>query len=92
VHFDVDFDPVVTAEDVRSYKPAHPHFMRVIQQFSDRNRVLHVAQSLYHDGVPAAELGLNYVWINRYHGKDRQHVPMLGEFPSLAALADELGA
>lgn len=91
VHFDVDFDPVVTAEDVRAYKPAHLHFLRVIQQYAERSRVLHVAQSLYHDGVPASELGLNYVWINRYGGRDRQGVPKVAEFADLASLADALG-
>lgn len=91
-HFDVNFDLVITAEDVQAYKPAHPHFLRMIQQVGDRSRVLHVAQSLYHDGAPAAELGLNYVWINRYQGKRRGGVPMLEEFPDLVSLADALGA
>jgi 2-haloalkanoic acid dehalogenase type II len=90
-HLDVDFDTVITAEDVHSYKPAHPHFLRVIQQVGDRNRVLHVAQSLYHDGVPASELGLHYVWINRYGNQAARNVPMLAEFADLAGLADALG-
>jgi len=89
-HFSVEFDLVVTAEDVQSYKPAHPHFLRMIQQVSDRGRVLHVAQSLYHDGVPAGELGLHYVWINRYHGKSSKGVSMLAEFADLESFAGAL--
>jgi 2-haloacid dehalogenase len=89
-HFQVEFDEIVTAEDVRAYKPAHPHFLSAIQKLGDRARMLHVAQSLYHDGVPAAELGLNYVWINRYGGKNTQAVPSIAEFADLASLADAL--
>ena len=65
-HFDVDFDLVVTAEDVESYKPAHPHFLQMLERVGGPWHVLHVAQSLYHDAKPAAELKLNYVWINLY--------------------------
>lgn len=77
----VEFDFVVTAEEVKSYKPAHPHFYwgRVLVDrlpgFGDAGSELaragapdgwvHVAQSLLHDGVPARELGLPFVWINR---------------------------
>ena len=92
-HFDVAFDLVVTAEDVHAYKPAHPHFIRLLQQAPDgRPGVLHVAQSLYHDGRPTAELGINYVWINRYHQKRPDDVPMVAEFATLSALAEALGA
>jgi 2-haloacid dehalogenase len=88
---EVEFDLVITAEDVRSYKPAHAHFLRMFEDApGGRDRVLHVAQSLYHDAAPAAELGLRYAWINR-HGQTRPaNVPMLGEFPTLTALADAL--
>ena len=34
-----------------------------------RERVLHVAQSLYHDIAPASALGLATVWVNRRHGR-----------------------
>lgn len=88
----VEFDLLVTAEDVRSYKPAHGHFARMLGHVDgDRSKVLHVAQSLFHDAVPASELDLPYVWINRYGGRNETGVAMLAEFDSLAALADALG-
>jgi len=66
---DVEFDFVVTAEDVGSYKPAPAHFNRALELLAgagiDKSRVLHVAQSLYHDHVPAKALGLKTVWVNR---------------------------
>jgi 2-haloacid dehalogenase len=62
----VPFDDVVTAEDVRAYKPVLNHF----RSFRDRNQVadenwVHVARSYFHDIVPASQLGIARVWINR---------------------------
>ncbi len=63
-------DVVVTAEDVRSYKPAPGHFRRVLDVLAlPASSVLHVAQSLYHDIGPAKELGFATVWVNRRAGK-----------------------
>jgi 2-haloacid dehalogenase len=66
----VRFDEVVTAAQVRSYKPAHAHFEEVLRRLDlPRDRVLHVAGSLYHDIVPARELGISCVWVNRREGR-----------------------
>lgn len=69
----VRFDAIVTAEEVGAYKPDHRMFHRAIETLSgmgvDRSRILHVAESLYHDHEPAQALGLRTVWINRRHGK-----------------------
>jgi 2-haloacid dehalogenase len=62
----VPIDVVITAEDVGSYKPAHAHFTRFRDTFgADSERWVHVAQSYFHDIVPARELGIQSVWINR---------------------------
>jgi 2-haloacid dehalogenase len=62
----VEFDATVTAEDVRSYKPAHEHWLRFFSDTgADRVRHVHVAASLFHDIAPASELGLRSVWVNR---------------------------
>jgi 2-haloacid dehalogenase len=97
----VTFDAVVTADDAGAYKPAHNHFRLALAQLADmgvpRDRVLHVAQSLYHDHVPAQQLGLRTMWVNRRaaHGQDGGATPAApvpvtpdGEVPTLAALAD----
>lgn len=64
-----DFAAVITAEDVGSYKPAERHFRaldaRLRQLGVQRGKLLHVAQSLFHDHVPARREGLPSVWINR---------------------------
>jgi 2-haloalkanoic acid dehalogenase type II len=62
--FTVEFDLLVTAEDVRSYKPAEPHF-RTARRLIGGVRWLHAAQSLFHDIVPALHFGVTSVWINR---------------------------
>jgi len=63
-HFTVGFDFVVTAQQVRSYKPAHPHFEKGREKTSGR-RWLHAAQSYFHDVVPARDLGIPVAWVNR---------------------------
>jgi 2-haloacid dehalogenase len=66
---EVRFDAVVTAEDVGSYKPAQRNFEALLDAASrlgvGRERLLHVAQSLFHDHVPAKRLGLRTAWIDR---------------------------
>ena len=50
--------------------------------------VLHIAQSLYHDGVPAGKLGLAFVWINRYNGLNDTPAKPIAVFPDLKSLAE----
>ena len=64
-----DFAAIITAEDVGAYKPAEPHFRALDAALPglgvERSELLHVAQSLFHDHVPAKREGLPSVWINR---------------------------
>lgn len=69
----VAFDAVVTAEAVGAYKPDRRMFDEAFAAAARlgvaRERVLHVAQSLYHDHVPAKALGMRTVWIDRRGGR-----------------------
>ena len=66
----VEFDWVVTAQSVGSYKPDPRNFEAAFARMSvARERILHVAQSLFHDHVPARRLGLSTVWIDRRQGR-----------------------
>ena len=93
-----DFAEVVTAEQVESYKPARAHFDEVLRRLDlPTERVLHVAQSLYHDVAPAKELGFTCVWVNRRKGRlgggatpPAEATPDL-EIPDLRGLVDALG-
>ena len=90
-HFTVPFDVVVTAEDVRSYKPAPGHFVRMRAQLPDGGaRWLHVAQSLHHDCVPCKALGIPCVWINRLGETNTLDAEPVAEFAHLTELADAL--
>ena len=69
----VHFDKIITAQDVKAYKPAPNHFEALDSALDElgvpRERLLHVAQSLFHDHVPAKRHGLPSVWINRRHDR-----------------------
>lgn len=67
----VEFDLVVTAERARAYKPdPRPFEMAIAALETDPGRVLHVAQSRFHDIGPARRLGLPCVWVNRRAGRE----------------------
>src|SRR4051795_4190151 len=65
-HIEAPIDAVVTAEDVRSYKPARPHFERALEVAGvPAERILHVAFGFKYDIGPAKELGFRSAWVNR---------------------------
>src|SRR6266436_9460523 len=63
-HLTSPFEIIVTAENVRSYKPASGHFEEAGRIIGDRPWT-HVAASQYHDIEPAMQLGIKAVWVNR---------------------------
>jgi 2-haloacid dehalogenase len=80
----VTFDLVVTAEQVGSYKPAETNFQALFERVEvPRERILHVAQSRFHDHAPAKRLGMTTVWIDRRHDR-----PGAGATPEAAAAPD----
>jgi 2-haloacid dehalogenase len=87
----VPVDLAIVAEDVGSYKPAHAHWQRFFElTTADPRHHVHVAQSHFHDIVPATELGLNTVWVNRL-GEEAEPAPTR-ELPDLSALPAALDA
>lgn len=99
-----DFDKIITAQDIGSYKPNTHNFKILLTSVNtlgvSEGRLLHVAQSLYHDHVPAKNVGLTTVWINRRHDKPGwgatpepySVVTPDWEFPSMEAFADAVDA
>lgn len=90
----VAFDWIVTAQSVGSYKPDPRNFEVALATIDvPRDRILHVAQSLFHDHVPAQRLGLRTVWIDRRHGRRGSGAtpPAIAEpnatYPDLASFA-----
>ena len=79
----VEFDFIVTAEQLQSYKPAEKNFIEAHKRFGLTDiETLHVAQSIYHDILPSNRLGLQNVWVNRYSEPERTDE---SEFPDLEA-------
>ncbi len=63
---EVEFDEVITAQQAEAYKPSLKIFELALQRINTpKDRVLHVGQSIYHDVIPAQNLGLSTVWVNR---------------------------
>ena len=78
------FDWVVTAESVGAYKPDPRNFEVALERIGlPRERILHVAQSLFHDHVPARALGFSTVWIDRRHDR-----PGFGATPPAEVVPD----
>jgi 2-haloacid dehalogenase len=93
----VAFDDVITAQQARAYKPSLKIFELALSRLNaQRNRTLHVAQSIFHDVIPAQQLGLSTVWVNRPSARagvgavKAAHAHADLEVPSLSALLDLL--
>jgi 2-haloacid dehalogenase len=85
----VGFSDAIVASEVGSYKPALGHWRAFYEATgADRERHVHVAQSHFHDIVPAHELGIPSVWINRL-GERGEPAPTR-DLPDLNGLADVL--
>jgi len=88
-HFCVTFGVLVTAQQVRSYKPGHGHFLTARERIG-RRRWLHAAQSYFHDVAPARALGIPVAWINRKGEVAADGGRADHEFRTLTELADWL--
>ena len=67
---EVPFDFVITAEKARSYKPSRRNFELAVERIGlPKGKILHCAQSRYHDIVPTKELGIANVWVDRRTGR-----------------------
>ena len=72
---EIEWDAIYTAPDVGSYKPSLHNFEYMFERVRRDlgilpHEILHVAQSLTHDMVPATAMGMTKVWINRRHDQD----------------------
>jgi 2-haloacid dehalogenase len=80
----ISFDWVVTAQQARRYKPNPRGFELMFERVGlPPSRILHVAQSLFHDHVTAKRLGMRTVWVDRRAGR-----PGGGATPVAAATPD----
>jgi 2-haloacid dehalogenase len=94
----VELDVVITASQVRSYKPSPENFRTLLSRVdSPPGTILHAAQSLYHDIVPARQFGMVTAWVNRQSARARYGATRAVEaqpdieVPDLSSLASRLG-
>ena len=83
----VEFDAIYTAEDIGSYKPSPANFHYLLERLDSdfglqKDDILHTAQSLFHDHVPAKAFGLANAWI------DRQRLSESGKWGATAEVAE----
>jgi 2-haloalkanoic acid dehalogenase type II len=92
-HFTAAFDPelIITAQQVRAYKPAAAHFEAARARLGGQ-RWLHTAQSYFHDVVPARNLDIPVAWINRKGETPPQPSGAVAEFRTLSEFADWMTA
>ena len=94
---EVPFECIVTAQQARSYKPSLRNFELLLERIhAPQERLLHVAESLYHDVAPAKSLGIATVWVNRRQGKAAAASRLADTHPDMevrdiAALAELTG-
>ena len=91
-HIPSDFDLVVTAQQVRSYKPELPHFTECARRIGGKRGWVHVAASHYHDVVPCVKQRVPVVWVNRSKETlDSSQKKPTVEVPNLKEAAKLLG-
>ena len=92
-HFRSDFDLVVTAQQVRSYKPDPAHFTECARRIGTKKGWVHVAASYYHDVEPCLKQKIPVIWVNRNKEPlDSGQKKPTSEVKTLAEAAKLLGA
>ena len=92
-HIRSDFDLVVTAQQVRSYKPDPAHFNECERRMGGKRGWVHIAASYYHDVEPCLKKKIPVIWVNRKKEKlDPGQKPPTAEVTNLREAAKLLGA
>jgi 2-haloacid dehalogenase len=91
-HIPTDFDLVVTAQQVRSYKPEPAHFVEFARRIGGKKGWVHVGASHHHDVLPCLKQRVPVIWVNRSKEvlEASQRKPT-AEVPNLRAAAKLLG-
>ena len=64
-HIPHDFDLVVTAQQVRSYKPDPAHFKEIERRIGTKKGMVHIGSSYFHDVEPCLKAKIPVIWLNR---------------------------
>ena len=91
-HINHDYELVVTAQQVRSYKPDPAHFKEFARRIGGKKGWVHIASSYYHDIEPALKDKVPVVWVNRHGEALEGRKKPDAEVSSLLEAAKLLGA
>ncbi len=91
-HINHDYELVVTAQQVRSYKPDPAHFKEFARRIGGKKGWVHVASSYYHDVEPCLKDKVPVVWVNRHGEQLEGRKKPDAEVSSLLEAAKLLGA
>jgi 2-haloacid dehalogenase len=92
-HIPIDFDLVVTAQQVRSYKPEPAHFTECARRIGGKRGWVHVSASYYHDVAPCIKQRVPVIWVNRTKETlEASQKKPTAEVPNLKEAAKLLGA
>jgi 2-haloacid dehalogenase len=80
----VELDGLVTAQQVQSYKPSLRNFETLLGRLQiDKSKLLHVAESLFHDVAPARSMGIATVWVNRRQDRPAAATKLIAQQPDI---------
>jgi len=91
-HFRIDFDLVVTAQQVRSYKPDEAHFKECARRIGGKKGWVHITSSYLADVEPLVKMKVPVIWVNRNGEKLEGRKAPTAEVKTLRDAAKKLGA
>ena len=91
-HLRTELDLVVTAQQVRSYKPDPAHFKETARRLGSKKGWLHIASGYYTDVAQALKMNVPVIWVNRHGEKLEGRKPPSAEVKTLRDAAKKLGA
>jgi 2-haloacid dehalogenase len=90
-HLRTDLHLVVTAQQVRSYKPDPAHFREAARRIGGKKGWLHIASSYYHDVAPLLKMNVPVIWVNRRGEPLEGRKPPTDEVRNLREATRKLG-
>jgi 2-haloacid dehalogenase len=91
-HLRTELDLVVTAQQVRSYKPDPTHFRECARRIGGRKGWLHIGSDYDTDIAPVLKMNVPVIWVNRHGEKLEGRKPPSATVKNLREAAARLGA
>lgn len=91
-HLRTELDLVVTAQQVRSYKPENAHFRECARRIGGKKGWVHIASSYVTDVAPLLKMNVPVIWVNRRGEKLEGRKSATVEVKNFREAAKRLGA